>query len=134
VREPLTLTVSARSDLVAARTKLQALARSIGFSSLAQVQIVTAASEILRNAVMYAGEGTVHARPSPRGIRIEVFDRGPGISLAVLAELNAGTYASPTGMGKGIAGSRKLMDRFSLMSTPGNTQILMEKHLQLGRP
>lgn len=117
------------ADLSVARNRVQALARSAGFNTTAVVQIVTAVSEVLRNALMYAGGGRLSARATSRGIRIEVFDEGPGIPMDVQQAIEDGIYQSKTGLGKGISGSRRLMDHFSLMSFPGSTQVLMEKSL-----
>jgi serine/threonine-protein kinase RsbT len=126
---PLALDVEAASDLAKARVRLMTMLRDAGFSTRAQTQVVTAASELLRNALMYAGGGKFEARMTRRGVRIEVWDEGPGISERVMHELQEGTYRSPTGLGKGLAGCKALMDTFRMMSIPGRTHAVMEKNL-----
>jgi serine/threonine-protein kinase RsbT len=116
-----------RNDLVRARKLTMQLLRDLGFGRLAQVQVATAVSEIVRNVIMYAEQGTLSARATATGVQIEIWDEGPGIPLNVLQEIEDGTYKSSTGLGKGISGARILMDRFSIMSFAGRTQVLMGK-------
>ncbi|MCB1281835.1 MAG: ATP-binding protein [Salinibacterium sp.] len=131
VIQPFELAIKSSADLATARMAVQKMASDIGFSLTATVQITTAVSEIVRNVLNYAGgSGGISARKIARGgIRIEVWDNGPGIPMDVLQEVEAGTYKSRTGLGKGISGSKKLMDDFAVISFPGNTQIIMEKYL-----
>jgi anti-sigma regulatory factor (Ser/Thr protein kinase) len=116
-------------DLPFARRRVGILAAKLGFTSTQQVQISTAVSEIVRNVLLYAKKGHLQARWTSKGMLIHVTDEGPGIPVETLGKLEAGTYKSKTGLGRGIIGAKKLMDRFTLMSVGSGTQIFMEKHL-----
>ena len=98
-----------------------------------QIRLATAVSEIARNAFQYGGGGTVefridHVQPGDAGVLVaRVSDSGPGIPNAQ-AVLN-GDYVSPTGMGLGIIGARRLVDSFTLASsresgTDGRTRAI----------
>ncbi|MES2658018.1 MAG: ATP-binding protein [Verrucomicrobiota bacterium] len=130
------LSISFEQDVVTARQQARQLAGLLGFPQQLQIRIATAVSEIVRNAFQYAGGGRVDfsivSEPSPTGSRrlrqtllIEVSDKGNGI--ARLEEILAGSYQSETGMGIGIVGTKRLMDRVDIESTPGGTTIRMSK-------
>jgi hypothetical protein len=89
-------------------------------------------SEVARNASAAARGGKVPVRlegvTPPQLLTIAVTDRGPGIA-DVAAGLE-GRYRSDTGMGLGIAGTRRLMDRFTIASAPGEgTTVTFGKFL-----
>ena len=111
----LTLEVHLEPDIVLARQRARQIAASLGFSQLDQTRIATATSEIARNAFQYAGGGRVEflieTGPKP-AMSIRVRERGPGIrDLQAILE---GQYVSSTGLGLGIIGARRLMDRFAI--------------------
>jgi signal transduction histidine kinase len=117
-------------DVVAARQRARDVAARLGFERQDQTRIATAVSEIARNAYRYAGGGTVEFAVDTRGRRpaleVRVADQGQGI-----ADLDAvldGRYRSQTGMGMGIAGTRRLMDRFELTSVPGEGTTVVFAH------
>ncbi len=93
-----------------------------------QTRIATALSEIARNALGYAGGGKVDfllrrgARPS---LVVRVRDSGKGIEN--LSSILEGRYVSPTGMGLGIAGARRLMDTLEVQTAPTGTTVTMDK-------
>jgi len=86
-----------------------------------QTKIVTAASELARNAVNYGGGGTVKLEILSdgvrKGLRLTFSDHGPGISDVEHA-LSDG-YSSGTGLGLGLGGARRLVNEFDLKSEPG---------------
>ncbi|MEN3339469.1 MAG: hypothetical protein V7647_3145 [Acidobacteriota bacterium] len=118
-------------DVVAARRCAAQLAALLEFDVAEQTRIATAVSEIVRNAFRYASGGIVHfelaldSRPQQVVVRIE--DHGPGI--ANLDEVLGGRFQSSTGMGLGIVGARRLMDSFSVESTPQGTCVVLAKSL-----
>jgi signal transduction histidine kinase len=63
---------------------------------------------------------------------VRVADRGRGIPH--LDEVMSGRYRSSTGMGIGIMGARRLMDRFDIESTPSGTTVRLEKLLPARAP
>jgi signal transduction histidine kinase/DNA-binding response OmpR family regulator len=58
---------------------------------------------------------------------IRVGDTGPGILN--LDEILNGRYVSKTGLGMGLIGTRRLMEHFSIASTPSGTQVECGKPL-----
>jgi signal transduction histidine kinase len=124
----LTLALSSERDVVLARQRARQLAGLIGFDNRDQTRLATAVSEIARNAVEYGGGGKIEFRiegsTPPQIFVIQVSDQGPGI--ADLAAILEGRYQSPTGMGLGIVGARRLMDHFEITSAPrrGTTVVL----------
>jgi signal transduction histidine kinase len=114
----LRIRLETAQDVVIARRRARELAAGFGFSPLDQTRIASAVSEIARNAFEYAGGGEVSfaldGEPPQRALAIEVHDRGPGVRD--LEAVLDGTWRSPCGMGLGITGSRRLMDRFDIRS------------------
>lgn len=97
-------------------------AASLGLSLVDQTKLVTAASEIGRNTVVYGGGGTVEiaqveADNGRRGLRLTFEDKGPGIPNTELA-LRDG-YTTGTGLGLGLGGAKRLVNEFELQSEPG---------------
>ncbi|CAG9195898.1 MULTISPECIES: sensor histidine kinase [Paraburkholderia] len=133
----LRIRLEAEEDVVAARRKARAIAAGFGFSMLDQTRIASAVSEIARNAFEYAYGGEVtfafDGASKPQALIIDVRDRGPGIRE--LESVLDGTYRSSTGMGRGIAGSRRLMDRCEIESSAERgTAVTMARFLPLDRP
>lgn len=109
------------SDLVAARREGRNLALQLGLSSSDATLIATAISELARNIVSYARRGEirislVHVGSRP-GIAIVARDEGPGIP-DVNAAMREG-YSTSGGLGLGLAGVRRIMDEFQIVSEPG---------------
>src|SRR5579862_3233223 len=133
------LSVSIRSehDTVAARQRARQIARLLGFDHQDQTRISTAVSEIARNAFNYAGSGqieySIEGTVAPQLFLVKVTDSGPGIQN--LNHILEGTYQSQTGMGRGIVGSRRLMDQFQIETAPGRgTTIWLKKLLPKRAP
>jgi signal transduction histidine kinase/CheY-like chemotaxis protein len=115
-------------DVVRARSSARELADLLGFDRQDQTRIATAVSELARNAHRYARGGRVVFTITPERLEIEVADDGPGI--AQLDDILAGRYRSQTGMGRGLAGVRRLMDAFAIESAPGcPTRVDIAKRL-----
>jgi serine/threonine-protein kinase RsbT len=96
------------------------------------VRLVTAASELARNIRLYAGRGRVEIRPikqnGRRGLQIKFEDEGPGIADINLAMTDG--YTTSRGLGKGLPGSRRLVDQFEIESVPGQgTRVIIRKWL-----
>lgn len=118
------------NDTVNARQRARQIARLLGFDPQDQTRIATAVSEIARNAFNYAKRGRVEFQVEgatrPQLFVIRVTDRGSGIPN--VEEILEGRYQSHTGMGLGIVGSRRLMDRFQIEATPGGgTTVVLTK-------
>jgi signal transduction histidine kinase/DNA-binding response OmpR family regulator len=121
-------------DVVTARQRARQIASLVGFDSQDQARIATAVSEIARNAVRYARDGSIEYRVEgeslPLVLIIRIADRGPGI--AHLQDVLDGNYRSRTGMGLGIAGARRLMDQCEISSDAGGTVVVMKKLMEVG--
>ncbi len=120
-RHLLTVSVVEPMGVLTARQRARQLAHLIGFDHQDQIRIATATSEIARNAVEYGRNGRVQflvdLSADPPLFIVRVSDEGPG--MAEGEAILQGRYRSQTGMGLGLSGTRRLMDRFSLESTPG---------------
>jgi signal transduction histidine kinase/DNA-binding response OmpR family regulator len=132
-----TVKIQFEHDVVLARRRAREIAGALGFDAQDQVRIATAVSEIARNAFMYASEGKVsfqlEGRTSPQVLIVEVSDQGPGIKN--LKEILDGQYRSPTGMGVGITGARRLTDQCEIRSGPlRGTVVTLKKILPRHAP
>ena len=108
------------SDVVLARQKVRQWAIELHFSLVDQTKLVTAASELARNAVQYAGGGSVTVQPLAeglrRGLRVVFSDHGPGIADIDLAMRDG--YSTGGGLGLGLGGARRLSNDFAIVSSP----------------
>jgi signal transduction histidine kinase/CheY-like chemotaxis protein len=132
----VTMTIETESDVVAVRQRARRIAELLGFERQDQTRIATAVSEVARNAFVYAGGGRVEflaeAKESPQLFRIRISDRGKGI--ANLQAILDGQYPSQSGMGLGLVGARRLMDRFGIDSKPDKGTIVdLGQHLPTRR-
>lgn len=113
--------VRVEQDVVLARQAVRQLAVASGLRLVDQTKLVTAASELARNAVIYGGGGemrwSIVERGVRRGIQLMFADQGPGIADHARALTDG--WSSGTGMGLGLSGSRRLVDEFELDSAPG---------------
>jgi serine/threonine-protein kinase RsbT len=120
-------------DIVAARGEVRSLAAALGFGALDQTRLATVASELARNVVKYAHRGQLIAQPtqSPHGrtgLRLIFEDEGAGIP-DIDAAMRDG-FSTGRGLGKGLPGSRRLVDEFQIDSAPGRgTRITVVRWL-----
>ena len=117
-----TFPVRSGEDVVKARQVVRSRAMDLGFSLVEQTKIVTAASELARNTVIYGGGGEmrierVYQGTKRIGLRLTFEDQGPGIVDIELA-LRDG-YTTGNGLGLGLNGARKLSNEFDIKSAPG---------------
>jgi serine/threonine-protein kinase RsbT len=116
------LAIKTGEDVVRVRQAVRAQAIAAGFSLVDQTKIVTAASEIARNAIDYGGGGDVRIETlhngTRRGVRLTFSDRGPGIADIGLALTDG--YTTGGGLGLGLGGAKRLSNEFAVESKPGN--------------
>jgi serine/threonine-protein kinase RsbT len=109
------------SDVVIARQVVRRGAQELGLSLVDQTKIVTAASELARNTVIYGKGGSMHMEQVMNGIRkglrLTFVDQGPGIPDLQLALTDG--WTSGNGLGMGLSGARRLVNDFSIESQPG---------------
>lgn len=115
------LPIRSSEDVVFVRQAVRKWATSLAFSIVDQTKLVTAASELARNALDHGGGGVatieVVEKNGKRGLRLEFADEGPGIVDVDLA-LKDG-YTTGNGLGLGLGGSRRLVHEFSVDSRVG---------------
>jgi serine/threonine-protein kinase RsbT len=118
-----TVTIGGESDLLRVRSALRSSAQQAGLGLTATTKLVTAGSELARNILRYAtgGQGVVSidqvTAGRRNGVRAVFADSGPGI--ADLDEVMQDGYSTGNSLGIGLPGSRRLVDEFSIESTPG---------------
>lgn len=113
--------VRTEQDVVLARKEVRRLAQEVTFSLVDQTKIVTAASELARNTVIYGGGGTMQCEVlmdgGRRGLRLIFTDQGPGIANLELAMTDG--WTSGSGLGMGLPGARRLVNDFEIASEVG---------------
>jgi serine/threonine-protein kinase RsbT len=113
-------------DIVAARKAGHQLALDLGFSLTDVTMIATAISEVARNITSYAGRGavrvTVQDREGRKALVVRAEDDGPGIPDIERA-LEDG-YSTARGLGLGLPGARRLMDRLIVESALGRGTVI----------
>jgi serine/threonine-protein kinase RsbT len=125
------LPIKVSDDIVRVRQQVRAAAAACGLSLVDQTKVITAASEIARNALVHGGGGSARIEPatSPAGragVRITFSDSGPGIPDVDLALTDG--WSSGNGLGLGLSGARRLVDAFELETEPGaGTSVVVAK-------
>jgi len=121
-----------RTETDASRAVLESTlyCQEAGFDETPSRMIATAVSELVRNILKYAGSGEIRLRRvrgmGVRGIEVEAIDRGPGIADCEAAMQDH--FSSGGTLGLGLPGVRRMMDEFSLESTPGEgTRVTARK-------
>jgi signal transduction histidine kinase len=125
----LTLRVDTEFDVIVARQRARQIAAACGFSSVDQARISTVVSELARNIINYARDGSVsfaaEGAVAPQQLVITLEDQGTGI--AGVEHILSGSYRSASGMGLGILSARRLMERFEIASGTAGTRIMVGK-------
>ena len=107
-------------DVVVARRGVHNWAKEIGLTIVDLTKVVTAASELARNAVIHGGGGVmclqVVNQSERRGLRVSFTDQGKGIPDVNRAMQDG--YSTGGGLGIGLPGAKRLVDEFALTSTP----------------
>lgn len=130
VVKTLTISVAAETDVVRVRQAVRELAVEMKMSLVDQTKVVTAASELGRNLLIYGGGGEVRLesiRDGMRsGLRAIFEDRGPGIPNIEQAMKDG--FTSGGGMGLGLGGAKRLVSDFHIHSVVGEgTTITIAK-------
>lgn len=115
------LPVRSEQDIVVARQAVRQIAQRLRFSLVDQTKMVTAASELARNTLVYGGGGdmrwNVVRNGAKSGLRLDFVDEGPGIADIALALTDG--WTSGSGLGLGLTGTRRLVNEFEIDSAPG---------------
>jgi serine/threonine-protein kinase RsbT len=125
------LPIRTGDDVVRVRQQVRVVAAKNGLSLVDQTKVVTAASELARNALVHGGGGlarvdVVTSALGRNGVRVGFTDDGPGIADVDLALTDG--WSSGDGLGLGLSGARRLVDEFELTSKPGDgTSVVVVK-------
>lgn len=121
VQKHETVPIAVDDDVVRVRQRVRDSARDLGFSLVDQTKLVTAASELARNTLVYGLGGTLRIETvlndRRTGLRLTFEDQGPGIPDTTLALTDG--YTTGGGLGLGLSGARRLSQEFELYSRPG---------------
>lgn len=113
--------LAGENDIVMSRQQVRKLTQALKFSLVDQTKMITAASELSRNTVVYGGGGemrwTLLAQGTKTGLKLEFEDQGPGIPDLDLALTDG--WTSGKGMGMGLSGSRRLVNEFDIRTAVG---------------
>jgi serine/threonine-protein kinase RsbT len=116
-----TVPIASEIDIVHVRQAAREAATTAGLNLVQQTKLVTAASELARNALVYGGGGeattTVEEEGGIRTVRMTFTDSGPGIPDLDLAMTDG--YTTGSGLGLGLGGTKRLADQFGVDTAPG---------------
>lgn len=120
--ESRSVALESEHDIAVARSEVRSFAVALGFRVIDQTRLATVASELARNIVKYAGSGRMVLQPLENssgraGLRLIFEDVGPGIP-DITAAMRDG-FTTGRGLGKGLPGSRRLVDEFNIESEVG---------------
>ena len=108
-------------DIVRVRKLARDYAVKLNFKLIDQTKLFTAASELARNIILYAGKGeatfSILNHGTKLGIQIVFEDKGPGIPDIELAMKDG--YSTSGGLGLGLSGAKRLVDLFDIKSKVG---------------
>jgi serine/threonine-protein kinase RsbT len=120
-RPPVRVEISSNEDVVFVRQRAREQSQRAGFSLLETTKLVTAASELARNALEHGGGGhadiEVITDGIRRGVRMTFIDEGPGIPD--IEEALRDGFTTGGGLGLGLGGSRRLVNEFHIESVVG---------------
>ncbi|ADL43885.1 ATP-binding protein [Micromonospora aurantiaca] len=127
---PATQAIRSDEDVVRVRQLARTTAVAVRLSLVDQTKLVTAASELARNTLIYGGGGSAEVSTVSdgrrRGVRIVFADEGPGIPDLDLALTDG--YTTGGGLGLGLSGARRLVDDFDIRTAVGEgTRITVTK-------
>ena len=116
------IALESEHDIAVARGEVRTIAAWVGFRMIDQTRLATVASELARNVVKYARRGRMIAQPldaaeGRAGLRLIFEDEGPGIP-DINAAMRDG-FSTGRGLGKGLPGSKRLVDLFEIESEVG---------------
>ncbi|MET9363384.1 anti-sigma regulatory factor [Streptomyces sp. NPDC006632] len=115
------IVLDTEEELLTVRHAVRAATVTAGFGIVDQTRIVTAASELARNAYVHGGGGTLTieypSRGAGKGLRLTIRDDGPGIP-DLDAALTDG-FTTGAGLGHGLGGARRLMHDFAVHTEVG---------------
>lgn len=130
VKTSETMPIRSEADVVAVRQRARVVATEAGLGLVDVTKLVTATSELARNALIYGGGGTALIESLQtdmrKGVRLTFEDHGPGIPD--IAQAMTDGWTSGSGMGLGLSGAKRLSNEFELHSEPGHgTRVMIAR-------
>ena len=124
------LPLRVEQDVVSARQAVRKMTQELGFSLVDQTKMVTAASELARNTIIYGGGGVLKwemlLEGNRKGLRLSFEDEGPGIPDLALAMKDG--WTSGSGLGMGLSGAKRLVNDFDLHTEVGKgTRVMIAR-------
>ncbi|WP_460635483.1 anti-sigma regulatory factor [Larkinella harenae] len=115
------MSITREQDVILFRNRVKEVAVKIGMGIVNQTKLITAASELVRNMLRYAGGGNVLievvSRGRDSGVRLTFADQGPGIPDINLAMQDG--FSTGKSLGLGLPGTKRLVNDFAIKSTVG---------------
>lgn len=113
-------------DVVLFRNRLKEYAVKIGMGLVNQTKLITAASELTRNMLKYAGGGIalieVVSEGVQNGIRVTFTDEGPGIEDVPKAMQDG--FSTGKSLGPGLPDAKRLVSEFTIDSEVGKGTVI----------
>lgn len=107
-------------DVVRARRRGLEIAQQMGFPLAEATKIAVVISELGRNIERYVGQGAITVTTHlGRDNYIMIVAQDQGAGIADVDRVLAGGYSTSGGLGLGISGSKRLMDKFDVQSIAG---------------
>lgn len=111
--------IDREQTVVPFRNRVKECCVKIGMGLVNQTKFITAASELARNMLKYAGGGKVNieivSKGRENGVRLTFEDKGPGIENIELAMRDG--YSTGKSLGLGLPGAKRLVSEFDIKST-----------------
>ena len=115
------------ADIVMCRQTVRKLTTAMKFSLVDQTKMITAASELSRNTVVYGGGGhmrwEIQSEEKRTALRLWFEDQGQGIPDIDKALTDG--WTSGKGMGMGLSGSKRLVNEFEIDTAVGRGTSVM---------
>ena len=121
MEKEMSMHVRISEEVVTVRQKVRQCSIDLGFSLIDQTKLVTAASELARNMIDFAGGGLILMealnKEGRKGLKLTFRDQGPGIADIETALTNG--YTTRGGLGLGLSGAKRLANEFDISSEVG---------------
>lgn len=126
----LELPLATLGDVDVASVTARTWAHRVGAPKRVQWELALITSEAGSNAVIHGGGGhATLSQPEARTLKLEVVDRGPGISDVAAALVDGYSRGTQSSLGCGLGAIQRLADVFELRTQPGcgTTLIAMKR-------
>ena len=116
------ISIQKEHDVIFFRNRVNEYADKIKMGMVNKTKLLTAASELVRNMLNYAGGGKVHCEiishtALQTGVKLTFIDKGPGIP-DISKALQDG-WSTGKSLGLGLPGAKRLVSIFDIKSEVG---------------